>query len=145
MAENIFDSHLQHDVHFSSFSFTFPAKFPTSSECPCQIAPAALFKCHISHKQLLKLFTCTTRTRTPSDRLVWIINWLKCFSFSPLWFPFFFLHIMARIIFHINERIQHAKVPKMVQESRVVQGKGQLPGGGWCGRQTLVATTYHLG
>nr|DAA04046.1 TPA_inf: HDC13488 [Drosophila melanogaster] len=33
----------------------------------------------------------------------------------------------------------------MVQESRVVQGKEQLPGGGWYGRQTLVATTYHLG
>lgn len=106
MAEKIFDSHLQHDVHFSSFSFTFPAKFPTSSECPCQIAPAALFKCHISHKQLLKLFTCTTRTRTPSDRLVWIINWLKCFSFSPLWFPFFFFAYYGA--YHISHKWAHS-------------------------------------
>jgi len=36
---------------------------------------------------------------------------------------------MAGIIFHINERIQHAKVPKMVQESGFVrQGEAGVAG-----------------
>lgn len=74
-----------------------------------------------------------------------------------------FLHIMARIIFHINERIQHAKVPKIVRGQPRLEWEGQTLGGaaaagaeGGGGTrhvaerkiiccEALVATTYHLG
>lgn len=73
-----------------------------------------------------------------------------------------FLHIMARIIFHINERIQHAKVPKIVRGQQRLEWEGQTLGGAAAGAEggvgtrhvaerkiicceALVATTYHLG
>lgn len=67
---------------------------------------------------------------------------------------------MARIIFHINERIQHAKVPKIVRGQQRLEWEGQTLGGAAVGAEggtrhvaerkiicceALVATTYHLG
>lgn len=74
---------------------------------------------------------------------------------------------MARIIFHINERIQHAKVPKIVRGQQRLEWEGQTLGGAAAGAEggggggavgtrhvaerkiicceALVATTYHLG
>lgn len=71
---------------------------------------------------------------------------------------------MARIIFHINERIQHAKVPKIVRGQQRLEWEGRTLGGATAGAaggggvgtrhvaerkiiccEALVATTYHLG